>query len=130
MTRPDEPAKTSAPRLSRRTKWLLALAVVVAVPIVLFRFRYCRTVVFRDLSTMQTKTVTLNIRPRSINWSLAGNVQGAGTLVISYVYSNTVSGKFVVHDAGDYYATNVTVSFVPNGPAKGKIRASFCFSEF
>lgn len=109
---------------------LVVVAVHVVTPVLLFRARYCRTVVLRDLGVPSTQTVSIAFLPSHVSWSVSAQVEGAGTLLIPGVLSNTVSGRFSTNGAGDYYATNLTVIFSPQGAARGKVRASFCFSDF
>jgi hypothetical protein len=108
---------------------LLGLAIVVAV-MVMFRFRYSRTIVIRDLSTTSTQTVSVAFRPHDMRWKISGDVGGTGTVIVPYIYSNTVSGKFSANGAGDYYDTNVSLIFVPNAQAAGIIRGSFFFKDY
>ena len=109
---------------------LLAVAALVAVPVLLFRARYCRTVVVRDLSVASTQTVSVAFLPSNGRWTVSGHVEGTGTLFIPYVFSNSVSGSFSTNGAGDYYDTNLSVIYIPHGPASGKIRASFFLNDF
>lgn len=104
-------------------------AVLVAVPILLFRQRYVRTVTFTDLSISQTQTVSIAFLPTKLHWKGCGNMQGSGSINISDVWSNNVTGSFSISRSGDYYETNATVVFVPDGKASGKIRVSLRFAE-
>lgn len=89
-----------------------------------------RSIAFTDLSKAQTQTVSVAFLPNSMRWAVSGDVQGTGTLVVSYKYSNQLSGTFSVKGGGDYYDTNVTMIFIPEGQAKGKIKGSFRLSRF
>ncbi len=109
---------------------LLAGGLLVAVPFTLFKLRYCRTVVLPDLTATQSKTVSLAFRPYHMRWSVSGYVQGTGTVMISHVLSNRVRGSFSINSYGDYYDTNVTVLFIPDGKASGRLRASFFLNNF
>jgi hypothetical protein len=109
---------------------LLAASVLVAVPVLLLRARYCRTVVVRDLSVASTQAVSVAFLPSNMRWTVSGHVEGTGTLFIPYVLSNSVSGSFSTNGAGDYYETNLTVIYIPQGAARGRIRASFFLNDF
>jgi hypothetical protein len=78
------------------------------------------------LGFVETQTVSLAFSPHHINWNASGDMEGTG----SHVYSNRVSGKFSVSGGGDYYETNVSAAFVPEGKATGSIRASFRFNNW
>jgi hypothetical protein len=108
----------------------LVIAALVVVPVLLFRARYCRTVVVRDLSVSSTQTVSVAFLPSHVRWTVSGHVEGAGTLFIPYVFSTNVSGNFSTNGAGDYYDTNLTVIYIPQGAVRGKIRASFFLDDF
>jgi len=54
-----------------------------------------------------------------MHWNVSGNVQGSGIVMISYVLSNRVTGSFSTNGGGDYYDTNVSLVFVPDGQASG-----------
>ena len=95
----------------------------------LFYLRYIRTAVLTDLSIPQTQTVSVTYPPAHMYWKVSGDVQGTGTVMISHVLSNKVSGRFSTNGGGDYYDTNASVSFIPDGPARGKIKASLRFAQ-
>ena len=107
------------------TMLLLCIAALIIVPVTLFRMRYCRTVVVRDLSMASTQTVSVAFHPHNVRWKISGHVQGTGIVFVPYVFSNSVSGSFSTNGAGDYYDTNVSVIFIPQGQATGKVRGSF-----
>jgi hypothetical protein len=109
---------------------IIAVAALVALPVLLFRARYCRTVVVRDLSVASTQTVSVAFLPSHVRWTVSGHVEGTGMLYIPYVFSNSVSGSFSTNGAGDYYNTNLTVIYIPQGAAHGKVRASFSLNDF
>jgi hypothetical protein len=111
-------------------RWLLLAGVAVAVSVLLFRFRYMRTAVIDDWSVSRTQTVSVSFLPHTMHWKVSGHVQGTGTVMISSGFSNVVTGSFSIKGGGDYYETNATVVFVPNGQASGKILASFRFGDF
>ncbi len=104
-----------------------ALLLNVAVLMLYVRMRYHRTIVFSDLSVAQTQTVSVAFYPNSIRWQVKADVIGTGSLVVSDQFSGTVSGRFATNRSGDYYSSNVTVTFIPRGQTKGKLRASFRF---
>ena len=110
--------------------WLLFAGVMVATPALLYRLRYVRTAVIDDLGTSRTQTFSVAFRPDTMHWNVSGNVQGSGIVMISYVLSNRVTGSFSTNGGGDYYDTNVSLVFVPDGQASGKIKASFRFPAF
>ena len=116
--------------MTTRKRILVILLLAVAVPVLWFRARHCRTVVVRDLSVASTQTVSVAFHPISLRWSISVHAEGTGTLYIPYVFSNIVSGSFSTNGAGDYYDTNVTVIYIPRGTTHGKIRASFLLHEF
>jgi hypothetical protein len=64
-----------------------------------------------------------------MHWKVSGEVQGTGTVMISCVLSHKVSGSFSISGGGDYYDTNASVSFIPDGRARGKIKATLRFAE-
>jgi len=109
---------------------LLSFAALIIVPVTLFRLRYCRTVIIRDLSVTHTQTVAVAFRPSNIRWKISGHVRGTGTVFVPYILSNSVSGSFSTNGAGDYYDTNVSVIFMPQGQASGRLRGSFFFNDF
>jgi hypothetical protein len=108
----------------------LCIAALILVPMTLFRLRYCRTVVIRDLSVAHTQTVSVAFHPSNMRWKISGHVQGKGTIYVPCVFSNTVTGSFSTNGAGDYYDTNVSVIFMPQGQALGKVRGSFLINDF
>ncbi len=108
----------------------LGIVALAAVPVLLFRARYCRGVVVRDLGATSTQTVSVAFHPSNMRWKISGDVQGTGTIFIPYVFSNSVSGAFSTNGAGDYYETNVDVIFIPQGRPSGEIRASFFLNDF
>jgi hypothetical protein len=112
------------------TTLLLCIAALIIVPLTILRVRYCRTVVIRDLSMPQTQIVSVAFHPSNMRWKLSGHVRGTGTVVVSYVFSNNVIGNFSTNGAGDYYDTNVSVIFIPQGQASGKIQGSFFLNHF
>src|SRR5689334_20999156 len=108
---------------------MMSIATLIAGPVVLFRLRYCPTVVIRDLSMRSTQTVSVACHPSNMRWKISGQVQGTGTVFVPDVFSNSVTGKFSTNGAGDYYDTNVSVIFIPQGRASGKVRASFFIND-
>ena len=108
----------------------IGLAMVVAVPAALFRFKYYRTIVIHDLSMTSTQTVSIAFHPHHMRWKISGDVRGTDTVVMPYVFSNTVSGKFSANGAGDYFDTNVSLIFVPQAEAGGNVRGSFLFKDY
>ena len=110
--------------------WILVPLILLASPFVLYRVRYVRTAVITDLSTAHTQTVSIAFLPDKMDWKVSGQVQGAGIILISHVFSNRVTGHFSARSGGDYYSTNVSLIFLPEGGATGKVRASFDFSSF
>ena len=110
--------------------WFVLAAMLVAAPILLFRFRYVRSVTIDDLKTSRTQTVSVAFLPDTMHWKVYGQVRGTGTVMISHVLSNKVMGVFSTNGGGDYYDTNVSLIFVPDGQASGKIKASFRFPSF
>ena len=111
-------------------KVCLPVLAAVGLALVLFRVRYCRTVTLRDLSVGETQTVSVAFLPHHVDWKISGDVEGSGVVVVSYVYSNRVSGRFSASGGGDYYETNASVAFIPEGEATGRIRASFRFNNW
>jgi hypothetical protein len=83
-----------------------------------------------DLGNSRTQTVAVAFRPDRMHWKVSGNVQGTGTVMISSVLSSRVSGNFSTNGGGDYYDTNVSLIFVPDGQASGWVKASFRFPVF
>ena len=112
------------------TTLLICFAALIILPVALFRLRYCRTVVIRDLSEAHTQTVSVAFHPSNMRWKISGHVQGTGTVFVPYVFSNSVTGNFSTNGAGDYYDTNVSVIFTPQGQASGKVRGSFFINDF
>ena len=108
----------------------LSVVAAIGLAVMLFRARYSRTVTLRDLTNGETQTVSVAFNPHHMDWKVSGDVEGSGFVVLSYVYSNRVSGKFSVGGGGDYYETNVSAAFIPEGKATGKIRASFRFNNW
>jgi hypothetical protein len=108
----------------------LVILALVVLGCVLFQSRYCRSVTLRELATGQTQTVSVAFMPYHADWKVSGEVHGSGTLMLSYVYSNQVSGKFSASGGGDYYDTNASAAFIPHGAARGEIRASFRFANW
>ena len=106
---------------------LLPIIAVFGLAWALFQARYCRSVTLRNLASGETQTVSVAFMPCHAVWTVSGDVDGNGVVVLSYLYSNRVSGKFSVHGRGDYYDSNASVRFIPDGKATGKIRASFRF---
>jgi hypothetical protein len=102
----------------------------VALAVVLFQARYCRSVTLRDLRQGGTQTVSISFSPYHVNWKISGNVQGTGVVVVESCYSNQVSGKFSASGRGDYYDTNASVVFIPQGEVTGEVRASFRFDNW
>jgi hypothetical protein len=155
----DSPPPPPPPNTRRRgclRGALITLCVVVTVPTILFRQRYCRTAVIRDLTVPQTQTVSIAFMPYHMNWSISGSVKGSGTVRIlsgngtegatyfepdstgnwvmtNYVrpyFSLKVNGDFSTNGFGDYYATNTSLVFIPDGKATGKVRGTFFFNNF
>lgn len=91
--------------------------------------KYNRSVVIRDLSVASTSTVSVGFQPHAIAWKMSGRVQGTGTVYVPWLFSNTVTGSFSTNGGGDYYLTNLSVTFTPEGEASGKIRISFFFND-
>ena len=110
--------------------WLVLVGVVVTAPAMFYRLRYFRTAVIDDLRTSRTQTVSVAFLPHTMRWRVSGNVQGTGMVMIPYVLSTRVTGPFSTNGSGDYYDTNISLIFVPDGPASGKIKASFRFPAF
>ena len=112
--------------------WVFVAFVVLAIPALWYRLRYVRKAVIDDLRTTRTQTVSVAFRPHAMAWKVSGQIQGTGSVMISHVYSNKVSGSFSAAGGGDYYETNVSLVFVPDGDgtANGKVTASFRFSGF
>lgn len=110
--------------------WLVLAVVLFLTPALLYRHRYVRTAVIDDLGNSRTQTVSVAFHPDRMHWKVSENVQGTGTVMISYVLSNRVSGIFSTNGGGDYYDTNVSLIFVPDGQASGWIKASFRFPVF
>src|ERR1051325_10074681 len=81
----------------------LSVVAAIGLAVMLFRARYSRTVTLRDLTNGETQTVSVAFNPHHMDWKVSGDVEGSGFVVLSYVYSNRVSGKFSVGGGGDYY---------------------------
>lgn len=105
----------------------LPIIAVFGLAWVLFQARYCRSVTLRNLAGGETQTVSVAFMPCHADWKVSGDVDGSGIVVLSYLYSNHVSGRFSAKGSGDYYDTNASVTFIPDGKASGKVRASFRF---
>lgn len=106
----------------------LTLALVAGLSIALLH-RYVRTVSLADLKIPQTRTVAIGFHPAHMHWRVSGTVEGSGTLMI-HSFSNRVSGAFSVKGGGDYYDETASVSFVPDGQSKAKMRAWMLFTDF
>ena len=109
---------------------VICVLAAVAVASVVIRHRNHRSITFLDLSKTQSRTVSISFLPMKLRWRINGRVDGDGTLVISDVYSNLVSGKIATNGSIDYYGEKVKVTFIPNGAASGKLRADFWFTDF
>ena len=116
----------------KRVLFGVCLPVLAAVGLawVLFLARTSRSVTFSDLTKAQTQTVSVAFLPHKVKWKVSGKVDGTGVVMLAHVYSNRVTGKFSVNGGGDYYDTNASVVFIPEGKATGKIRASFQFNNW
>jgi hypothetical protein len=111
----------------------LPILAAIGLAVVLFLARYSRTVTLRDLGNGETQTVSLAFNPHHMDWKVSGEVVGSGFVVLSYVYSNRVSGRFSASGGGDYYESKVSAAFIPEGKegkVTGKIRASFRFNTW
>lgn len=108
----------------------LPVAAVLGIAIFLFQARHFHSITLRNLTQGETQTASISFLPHHLNWRVAGEVKGTGVVVVSYIYSNSVSGKFSANGRGDYYDTNVSVAFIPHGEAQGSIRASFWFNDW
>ncbi len=100
---------------------LLLAVIAVATAALLYRFRYIRTAVINDLGTSRTQTVSVAFLQDKMRWKVSGDTQGSGIVMISYLLSNRIMGTFTTNDGGDYYDTNDSLVFVPDGQASGKI---------
>jgi hypothetical protein len=105
------------------------IVALIGLSVLLFRARYYRGITLTNLTNGETQTVSVAVLPSRMDWKASGNVEGSGFLVISSAYSNRVSGSFSVAGGGDYYETNASVAFIPEGKASGKIRTSFRFNN-
>src|SRR5262245_29553673 len=94
---------------------------------ILFEGRHRRSVTLRDLTPGETQTVSVAFPPHHANWKISGRVEGTGIVMVAHFYSNRVSGTFSAGGGGDYYETNASVAFIPEGEVTGRIRASFRF---
>jgi hypothetical protein len=117
---------SSAFRIALSLSLILA---VIGLSVLLFRARYHRTITVTNLTDGETQTVAVALLPHRMDWRASGEVEGSGFLVLSSVYSNRVSGRFSVSGGGDYYETNASAAFIPDGQASGKIRTSFRFNN-
>ena len=107
----------------------LCIAALVTGSVMLFRLRFYRTLVLRDLSVTNTQTASVAFNPSNIRWTISGQVQGSGVVVVPGIFSNSVSGQFSTSGTGDYYATNVSLIFIPQGKASGEVRGEFFLSD-
>ena len=108
----------------------LPILATLGLAVMLFHARYSRTVTLRHLSNGETQIVSVAFNPYHVDWKVSGDVKGSGFVVLSYVYSNRVSGRFSASGGGDYYESNASAAFIPEGKATGKIRASFRFNNW
>ena len=108
---------------------MLALLIAAALLglLVLHRPSTTRIVVFSNLAADQTQTVASTIIPTTLEWKMEGEIQGTGSVTIGNYFLNKVTGRFSTNGAGDWYATNATVVFSPDQPAKGKIQVYLRF---
>lgn len=115
--------------MSKRSKVLVASAIAVLLPVAAFYGRYVRTVVLSDLRRPQARTVSIGFHPTAMHWSVSGEIQGTGIVMVSYVLSNRFSGHFETNGRCDYYDPKASVSFVPDAPARGEVRAWLRFDD-
>lgn len=103
--------------------------VVVCTPVLLYSHKHFRIAAINDCSVAQTQVVALASAPARVHWRISGRIEGTGKAIIPYAFSNLVSGSFSMEGTGDYYQTNAWLIFIPEGPAKGWLRASFRFDD-
>ena len=107
-----------------------AIGFVSVLALAAYDKRYVRKVAFEDLSRSQTQTVSVAFQPTRLRWKMRGKIHGSGTVTISCVLSNRVTGTFSMEGDQDYYDTNALITFAPEGKTDGKIRASLRFGAF
>ena len=95
--------------------------------LILHRPATTRIVVFSNLTVDQTQTVSSVTIPTALEWKMEGEIQGTGSVTIGNYFLNHVTGRFSSNGTGDWYATNATVMFSPEQPAKGKIQVYLRF---
>jgi hypothetical protein len=102
--------------------------ILILVAGVFYNRDHVRRAAITDLSRPRLAEVSVGFAPNEVQWKMSGHIEGAGSVIIPFLFSNMLSGDFSAQGRGPYTRSNAWLVVVPEGEAHGRVEAVFSFA--